>query len=67
MQKDELIPINRACHAVGIIGGTKLVPTHSVKQWQVIWKLGTHKFPLGVPNLQMCCFGLVGMIWLKYG
>ena len=46
---------------VSITGCTILVPRFSVKSQQLIWRLGTHRFHLWVPNLQMNCRDLI--IW----
>ena len=45
--------VNRACHLATIIGATILVPCHVVKSLQLIWRSGTRRFHLRVPNLQM--------------
>ena len=42
-----------------ISGTTKLVPYHSVKSLQLIWRWGTCRFHLQVPHLQMSWSNLI--------
>ena len=44
-----------ACCLLAIAGTTSLVPCHVVKSLQLIWRLGTWRFHLQVPYLQMSC------------
>ena len=46
---------NGACHSAAIAGAIILVPWHGVKSLQLIWRLGTRRWNLRVPNLQMSC------------
>ena len=46
---------NGACHSSAIAGAIILVPWHGVKSLQLIWRLGTRRWNLRVPNLQMSC------------
>ena len=46
---------------VAIIGTIKLVLYDLVKSLQLICKLGTHKFYLWVPHLQMGCSDVIKM------
>ena len=43
---------------VGIVGTNILVSCHLVKSRQLIWRLGTRRWNLRVPNLQMNCSDL---------
>ena len=49
---------NVLCHLAAIAGATILVPCHVVKSLQFIWRSGTRRFHLRVPNLQMNCIDL---------
>ena len=40
---------------VTVAGDTILVPCHVVKFLQLIWRLGTRRYRLEVPILQMSC------------
>ena len=51
-------PCNRACHLAAIAGVIVLVHCHIVKFVQLIERLGTHRFHLWVPNLQLSCSDL---------
>ena len=41
--------------------GSRLVPSHAVKTLQLIWRTGTRRFHLRVPDLQMSCT----LTWLE--
>ena len=42
-----------------IVGATILVPCHVVESLQLIWRSGTRRWNLRVPDLQMSCSDLV--------
>ena len=46
---------NRVCHLAAIAGAVILIPWHIVKSLQLIWRSGTRRFHLRVPDLQMSC------------
>ena len=50
-----LVTLSKTGHAalVDITGTTKLIPFHSVKSLQLIWRSGTRRFHLRVPDRQM--------------
>ena len=47
-----------AWHLAAIAGTTILLPYHVVKSLQLIWREGTRRWNLWVPNLQMSCSDL---------
>ena len=49
---------NRTCRLAAIAGVTILVPYYVVKSLQLIWRSGTRRFHLWVPDLQMNCSDL---------
>ena len=49
---------NGVCQLVAIAGTTVLVPCHIVKSLLLIWRSGTRRFHLQVPDLQMSCSDL---------
>ena len=49
---------NRICHLVAIAGATLLVPCHVVKSLQLLWRSGTCRWNLRVPDLQTSCCDL---------
>ena len=51
-------PHNGAHHLAAIVGATILVPCHVIKSLQLIWRSGTRRFNLRVPDLQMSCSDL---------
>ena len=51
--------VNWACRLAAIAGATILVPCHVVKSLQLIWRSGTRRWNLRVPNLQMSCIDLI--------
>ena len=54
--------INTACHPEEIAVATTLVPYPVVKTLELIWRLGTRRWNLRVPNLLMSCSDLISMI-----
>ena len=46
---------NGACHLVATAGTTIPVPCHFVKSLQLLWRSGTHRWNLKMPNYQMNC------------
>ena len=46
---------NQAYCLVGIAGTTILIPCHIMKSLQLIWRSGTHRWNLWVPDLQTSC------------
>ena len=57
-----LLGYNRTCTLVAITGTTIPVPNLQVKLLQLIWRLGTRRFHLRVPDLQMSCSHLTECI-----
>ena len=51
----ETFQCNGMCYLVDITGATILVPCHAVKSLQLIWRSGTRRWHLRVPDLQMSC------------
>ena len=49
---------NEACCLTAVAKATILVPYHVVKSLQLIWRLGTRRWNLRVPKLQMNCSDL---------
>ena len=54
--------INTACRPEEIAAATTLVPYPVVKTLELIWRLGTRRWNLCVPNLLMSCSDLISMI-----
>ena len=49
---------NGACRLAAVVRATILVPCHVVKSLQLIWRSGTRRWNLRVPDLQMRCSDL---------
>ena len=54
--KDSLA--SEVCHLVAVCGTNILVPCHVIKYLQLIWRSGTRRWNLRVPDLQMSCSNL---------
>ena len=55
----------RHVNLVVISGTTKLVLYRLVKSLQLIWRSGTRRWNLRVPNLQMSCSNMIRMRWCQ--